>query len=296
MCKSDAKLFLEQINVLFANEYEVDIVVLDEVSSTNDWVIQQFRQGRKLPIVCFAEKQTAGRGRRGKQWVGGIGSNIAMTLAWPFKLAYAELTWLPLVMAMAIVKTLTRLGVKNSQVKWPNDVLVNNKKIAGILLETVGASQASGYNHGPALTVIGIGLNYDMSVLLEGAELNGIAVTDIISVMKTSTLDTVDNKVMSEGQYFQLDSLSQRGRVAAILLENCLTFCQGYPENVVAVQQEFTKNYDYCKDKLLDIMLDDGSKLVGIAQGLTPQAELIVLVDNQRRIFHSADISVSAST
>ncbi len=291
MRKLDSRLFSEQINLLLASEYEVDIVVLDEVGSTNDWVIQQFRQGRKLPIVCFAERQTAGRGRRGRHWVAGTGSNIAMTLAWPFKLTYAELTWLPITMAMATVKALAKLGIENSQIKWPNDVLVNNKKIAGILLETVGVNKVSGYNAGPGLTVIGIGLNYDMSSVLDDSQLNGMLVTDVASTLKTVMMKPVDNNGGS-----QMHPLPSRNEVAAVLLSSCLDFCRDYPGNRAITQKEFAENYDYCKDRQLDILPGSGSKLTGVAQGLTDQAELVVLVNNQMRVFHSADISVRVSS
>ena len=80
---------------------DLDLVVLPVVDSTNDWCMQQCRSGRSLPFSCFAEKQTQGKGRRGKQWQMSA-TNIAMSLTWPIAAHDKVLQLLPLSVAMVI--------------------------------------------------------------------------------------------------------------------------------------------------------------------------------------------------
>jgi len=275
----DSKLLQEHVQRLSGVESAIDIVVLERVFSTNDWAMQQCRQGRQLPFVCFAEQQTAGRGRRGKRWLGGRAANIMMTLVWPFALEHTTMQWLPLMFAMAVVRALETLGMDDIQVKWPNDVLVENKKIAGILLET------SALANGKRAIVTGIGLNYDISALRNAIPAAAMPVTDVC---------TMQNKHVHHRDVRLAKVVSSRNEVAAVLLESCINFCKNFPANRVAVRDEFLKQHDYCRGKLLDIMLADGTKLTGTGAGLDEQAALVVQIDHQQRVFHSAEVSVRA--
>ena len=108
----------------------LQVVVKQSIDSTNNWSSQQCKSGRNLPFACFAEQQTQGRGRRGKQWLMAAGSNIAMSIAWPVDISYQQLNLLPLSVALAIVETLEGLGLSQVQIKWPNDVFVNDKIVS----------------------------------------------------------------------------------------------------------------------------------------------------------------------
>lgn len=106
--------------------------------------------------LVMAEHQSQGRGRRGRTWVSPFGHNLYMSLLWSFQGGIGELEGLSLACALAVLRSLKKLSYIGGQVKWPNDVLFNNKKLAGILLEV------SGDISGPCKIVIGIGLNTDM--------------------------------------------------------------------------------------------------------------------------------------
>jgi len=120
---------------------------------------------------CFAEYQTAGRGRRGKKWVSPYGSHLYTSTYWCLDAGIQAASGLSLVIGIAVARTLTDLGIANTQLKWPNDVYVDGKKIAGVLVEIIAT--AGGECH----LVIGLGLNVNMP-LQAGLEIDQ-AWTDI---------------------------------------------------------------------------------------------------------------------
>jgi len=247
----------------------VEVVLLDCVDSTNTWVLQQLKSGKQKPFVCFAEQQTGGRGRRGKSWVSPPFSSIYMSLAWSFELPMNELATLSLIMGLAVVKTLEKIGMTNVFLKWPNDVLVGEKKIAGILLETISS-------HGGSVAVIGVGLNYQMPAEFMGEV--DCAWTDVSRVMKNT--DTRGNNAVD------------RSQLAGQLLRGCIHMCEQYPEQRTALLQEFADHYDACKQQAVNVRLDSGAVLQGIVLGITGTGELRVQLENEIRVFNSAEISL----
>lgn len=125
------------------------------IDSTNAEASRKAALGAQSYLV-LAEHQAQGRGRRGRQWVSPFGRNLYMSLLWPFHTGVAALEGLSLVCALVVVKALRRVGCEGFEVKWPNDILFRQKKLAGILLEI------SGDVSGPCRVVIGIGINAQM--------------------------------------------------------------------------------------------------------------------------------------
>ncbi len=125
------------------------------IDSTNAEASRRASRGEQSCLV-IAEHQAQGRGRRGRQWVSPFGRNIYMSLLWPFQTGVAALEGLSLVCALVVVRALHRMGVDGFEVKWPNDILFRQRKLAGILLEI------SGDVSGPCRVVIGIGVNAQM--------------------------------------------------------------------------------------------------------------------------------------
>ncbi|VAW52517.1 hypothetical protein MNBD_GAMMA06-1246 [hydrothermal vent metagenome] len=253
---------------------DIDVVVHTRIDSTNSWCLQQIKKDKKLPFVCFAEEQTQGRGRRGKDWLMPANSNIAMSIAWPFMLSHQQLQLLPLSIALAIAETLECFSVEHVQIKWPNDVYVKDKKIAGILIETQSVVRSSVEKN--IAVVIGIGLNYDISALNEKTA-QVLLATDICSEVKSSAA--------------KLERLA----VATSLLQNAIVACQNYRQSVKRNLEKFRTKYDYCHQKNIEIVLDDKITLSGLAQGVNDNAELLVLIDGEQQIFNSAEISVKVN-
>lgn len=279
---------LLRVAVADNNNALLEVIVKQSIDSTNNWSLQQCKSGRALPFACFAELQTQGRGRRGKQWLMSASNNIAMSLAWSFTVSYEQLNLLPLSVAMAIVETLEDLGLEHVQVKWPNDVYVRGRKIAGILLET--QVMKAGRETGPEpesktepqiAVVIGVGLNYDMSAYeSDGFRLASLPLTDICSEVKSQALEVTP----------------QRAEVAAKLLQNIVRICQNYPQLATSNLNRFRQHYDYCNEKCVDLVLDNNAVLSGVAQGVNSRAELLVLIDGQQQNFNSAEVSVRISS
>ncbi|MBT3060030.1 MAG: bifunctional biotin--[acetyl-CoA-carboxylase] ligase/biotin operon repressor BirA [gamma proteobacterium symbiont of Ctena orbiculata] len=123
------------------------------IDSTNSWLMQQGANGIESGTVCVAEQQVAGKGRQGRTWISPFGRNIYLSMLWRFEAAPIQLAGLSLASAIAVLRLLHRLKCDRAGLKWPNDVLWQGKKLAGLLLEVAGEAG------GPSQVVIGIGLN-----------------------------------------------------------------------------------------------------------------------------------------
>ncbi len=134
------------------------VTVLDSVDSTNAEALRSIGQGNSAPFLVLAERQVSGRGRRGRKWVSPFAENLYYSLVLRIDGGMRQLEGLSLVVGLAVMQTLRSFGVVNAGLKWPNDVLVGNKKIAGILLELIG--DPADVCH----VVLGIGINVNMQV------------------------------------------------------------------------------------------------------------------------------------
>jgi BirA family biotin operon repressor/biotin-[acetyl-CoA-carboxylase] ligase len=132
------------------------VVILDEVASTNTYLMQQAAKGAAHVTCVAAHMQTQGKGRRGRTWVSQLGASLTFSLLWRFQCGASALSGLSLAVGVALIRTLHQLGLTEVQLKWPNDVLVNGKKLAGILIELQGDME------GPSAAVIGVGINLNL--------------------------------------------------------------------------------------------------------------------------------------
>jgi BirA family biotin operon repressor/biotin-[acetyl-CoA-carboxylase] ligase len=128
------------------------IVHLDVTGSTNDRARELALEGAPAGTVVVAEQQTAGRGRQGRSWSAPRGT--ALTLSALLRPKPADLPLLPLACAVAVCETCEAVSPVGCQIKWPNDVLIDGRKVAGILIES---------RPGDGWAVVGIGLNVDIS-------------------------------------------------------------------------------------------------------------------------------------
>ena len=144
----------EKILSKLSNEFRSKGVleVFDTISSTNDYLLRKEKNKNKDIKICIAEEQTKGRGRRGKSWISPKFKNIYFSLNSYLK--KEDLSGLSIAVALSVSKVLTKINVM-SMIKWPNDLLVGNKKICGILIETAKVGELT-------KVVIGIGINVNM--------------------------------------------------------------------------------------------------------------------------------------
>ena len=139
----------------------VAIVVVAETGSTNADLLAQVQAGALAgPALLVAHSQTAGRGRAGRSWLSKPGATLMFSLAWRFKSPLQRLVGLPLAAGVALAEALQALGVP-VQLKWPNDILKDGAKLAGILVETQTGPD------GAVWAVTGAGINLLMPDSLE---------------------------------------------------------------------------------------------------------------------------------
>lgn len=138
---------------LGAEACRFDADLLPVCDSTNTVLLARAEAGAPAGAVVIAETQTAGRGRRGRNWIAAPGDSLTFSLLWRFVPGTAP-AGLSLAAGLAVVQALEKIGVGKMALKWPNDVLMDGKKLAGILVELV-----PGQIHA---AVIGVGLNFHL--------------------------------------------------------------------------------------------------------------------------------------
>ena len=146
------------------------------IGSTNTALLARPNPAPGTCEVLLAEYQSAGRGRRGRAWLAPPGAALCLSLSWTFREVPPELGALGLVIGVCVVRALKAAGVSGLQLKWPNDLLVGDRKAGGVLIEL--RAEASG----PACVVIGIGLNLTLGERLrEQIASGGLPATDLAS-------------------------------------------------------------------------------------------------------------------
>jgi BirA family biotin operon repressor/biotin-[acetyl-CoA-carboxylase] ligase len=137
--------------------HRLAIEVVDTCASTNSVLMRRAADGGAGGAVLAAEWQQSGRGRMGRPWHAGPCGALTFSLLWRFAQGAGALAGLSLAVGVAVIRALDDTGVKNARLKWPNDVLWQGRKIAGVLVEMHGDAL------GPSTVVIGIGVNVRLS-------------------------------------------------------------------------------------------------------------------------------------
>jgi len=130
----------------------VDVDVLAECASTNSVLLDRAAQGAPAGSVVVAERQTAGRGRRGRVWRSAPGDSLTFSLLWRCSGDATRLAGLSLAVGVALARGLEACGVSGVALKWPNDLLLDGGKLGGVLIELAS-------ERGATAAVIGIGIN-----------------------------------------------------------------------------------------------------------------------------------------
>ena len=137
---------------------QIDVRVVDETGSTNADLLAAL-PSLAAPTLLIAKSQTAGRGRAGRNWLSAPGKSLTFSLAWKFSLPVHALVGLPLAVGVSLAESLAMFNVQ-VRLKWPNDVLYEGRKLAGVLIESASAGHVP---HDASWAVIGIGINMALS-------------------------------------------------------------------------------------------------------------------------------------
>ena len=214
--------------------------------------------------VLLAESQRSGRGRRGRAWVSPLAANLYLSLSRRFDGGLARLGGLSLVAGVACAEALQACGIEGITLKWPNDVLLDGRKLGGLLVE------GGGEHGGPVRAVIGIGLNVRMPADAAGgidqawADLSG------------------------------LQPPPDRNRLAAALLAALLPALELFDAEGLAPFLPRHAALDALRERDIDIHGADGSRVRGRALGLAADGALRVQVDGEERRLHAGEVSVRA--
>lgn len=173
-------------------------------SSTNDYIASHSESFSASSYrACFSELQTDGRGRRGRSWVSPFAKNISLSVGFTLNGGVEALSGMSLIVGIAMASALSKMGVDNCYVKWPNDVLVNEKKICGILIELQGEA-TTGWN-----VVCGIGMNVAMTDL-EGKAIDQdwIAIQECLAVGRNDVAVSMLEELISALEIFKCHGFS----------------------------------------------------------------------------------------
>ncbi|MHC8385164.1 bifunctional biotin--[acetyl-CoA-carboxylase] ligase/biotin operon repressor BirA [Pseudomonas sp. LB3P14] len=236
------------------------ILVFDSIDSTNAEALRAIDRGQAAPFLVLAERQTAGRGRRGRKWVSPFAENIYYSLVLRIEGGMRQLEGLSLVVGLAVMQALRKLGVSGAGLKWPNDVLVGQKKIAGILLELVG--DPADVCH----VVLGVGINVNMQI------------TDEVDQQWTSMR-------LESGKVFDRNHLV--GELGAMLQEY---LCRHQVDGFSAIQAEWEQNHLW-QGRAVSLIAGV-NQIDGEVLGIDSQGALRLKVGGVEKVFSGGELSL----
>ena len=233
----------------------IRVEIVDQIESTSTRLLELAAAGAHSGTCLAAEWQSAGRGRRGRSWVSALGGSLTFSLLWRFDRGAAHLAGISLAVGVAVARALASCGVERVQVKWPNDVVVDLRKIAGILVETSGEMQ------GPSVAVIGVGVNYRL-----GARVLDLIDQPVADVARSSPALPTRSALLAEllaGLSASLDDFDARGFAGVRDAWRTLHAYQGRRVRVLAAREApFDADVvDVAPDGALVVRTGDGRTL-----------------------------------
>lgn len=232
----------------------------DSIGSTNTVALEHLMSDQRPGAVFIAEEQTAGRGRRGRQWLAPFGMGLYASITWVFEDGIGALEGLSLAVGLAVAKALSCYGVPDVGLKWPNDIMVGSAKLGGILIEM----QMDG--DGRCLVVIGVGLN----------------------LAKCPALQLLQREVVTieEGMNGRL---LERNRIGGMVLGNILDLLSDYRSGTFAGLRQQWCDLDVLRGQLVVV---DGSGLAGVGRGVDERGALMVDVEGELKRVNSGEVSL----
>ena len=229
------------------------------LDSTNAELLRRAPEDYTGPLLCLAEEQTSGRGRQGRSWYSPPGANLYWSLLWRFPQTPAELLGLSALTAIGAAQALRQLGAIEASLKWPNDILWDGRKLAGILLESSSASAHTSI-------VAGIGLNVFMP--------------------EDSPIDQAWTDL-----HQALGQTLSRNTVAATLLNAIVPLYQQAAQGQWPDLPAGWTQFDTCQNKTVQLHTPQQT-LQGVVRGIDQNGALILETARETRTFTSGEISL----
>jgi len=241
-----------------------DVEIAFELESTSSRLFDELPA--RAPRVLLAELQTAGRGRRGRQWIAPFGSGLTFSSAWSYAETPADLQALTLAIGVAVASALHELGAHDVGLKWPNDLVTVRGKLGGLL------TQLRHEPGGPAYVVTGLGLNLRLPERSRARidALGGLVPTDLAA---------------------SVDPLPGRNAIAALLIVRMTEALGRFGHTGFAPLIEAWNRIDALAGRRVRVQQADGW-IDGVARGVDPDGALVIESAGQRTRVHSGDVSV----
>jgi len=248
-----------------AGRFDVD--ALSDVDSTSSELSRRTDQGAPAGTVLVADRQTAGRGRRGRQWLSAPEDSLTFSVLWRFAGPPSRLSGLSLAVGVALARTLRQLGANGVCLKWPNDVLLAGNdgfaKLAGILIEL------SADRRGTA-AIIGIGLN----------------------LRPPDSLPLQTNMQAAAGLAQALGNLPDRHLLMAAILQELLSVLDFFAVDGFAGLRSAWQELHAWQDQSVRILDEQAPELTGICRGVDADGSLLLETATGLRSIHAGDVSL----
>lgn len=259
----DIEVFKARLPEVFADRLD-EIVFEGEVASTNSLALQALNKGKTSGLYA-AEYQAQGRGRRGREWVSPYGANLYFSLAWRFSAGVAALEGLSLAVGVALRRGLGRIGVEDVQLKWPNDLLSQGRKLAGILIEISGDAA------GECQVVIGVGINV---------------------AMPAGLLDQISQPIADVAEL--ADEHPGRSALLAILVEELMDTLDRFErDGFGSVRQEWQLANAHRDSRIR--LVSGQEEVSGICRGVDESGALLLESGGQIRSYYGGEVSLRAA-
>ncbi|MGD2120010.1 MAG: bifunctional biotin--[acetyl-CoA-carboxylase] ligase/biotin operon repressor BirA [Chromatiales bacterium] len=243
-----------------------DCQLHQSLESTNRFLLDKPLSHADKTDVCLAEMQTAGRGRRGRQWLSPYGRNIYLSLAQNLNMSMQQVAGLSLAIGTAVAQCLTQLGTRELALKWPNDIHWRNRKLAGLLIELKGEAE------GPLKIVVGVGVNHAIGE--RHREKIDQPVTDLLTVMGTAA--------------------PSRNQLAASLVQHMVAAINEFEQQGLQPFVERWNRFDLYLGQQVTLTGPSWS-VGGIYQGIDSSGAIRLLVDGEARQFSAGEVSLRAA-
>ena len=261
---ADPLIFLDDAEILenCVVADKVNLQIYPELPSTNSTLMQLANEGIAHGTCVMAEMQTAGKGRRGREWASGLGTSLTFSLLWRFDCGAVGLSGLSLAVGVALIRALHKLGI-GAQLKWPNDVLIDNKKLAGILIELQGDME------GPSAAVIGVGINLRLPETIK-------------QMIDQPVIDIASQQVINPNM------------LMAKLLEQLVDVYTQFSVNGFSALQEEWQQYHAFQAQQVRLLSPDGSEQTGVAVGVAADGALLFEGSQGLKRVISGEVSLRA--
>jgi len=235
------------------------------IDSTNTALLARANPEDGTAEVLLAEYQTAGRGRRGRAWLAPPGGALCLSISWTFREVPQELGALGLAIGVCALRALRAHGIDTVTLKWPNDLLIDDRKLGGVLIDLRAESA------GPASVVIGVGLNLTLgAALLAQIAQSGPAASDLSSVVQP---------------------LPSRNALAATLVSACVGGLRAFARQGLKPFIEDWRAVDALRGRIVNVSAADGVAR-GVARGIDLRGALMLETREGLRRFFSGDVTV----